>query len=205
MEWEREHQWHGWSAVPRGSGWLTYHSGEPERRHRGQFCCYHYSREFWGFLAAELDPLPFWKYVNYIHFTLFPACLVEEFMFGWKTWGRFHVFLSCSIHSKDFFCVVSFLCWTNTAYAAASWTPCLYLNDLDVGWGIFDLPQILMPMPPGTHVTSSVLDLGNYSTVIIDLPSADSTVLLKVLEDSWDRCKHDNIKTLFKQPPFSFY
>lgn len=37
-----------------------------------------------------------------------------------------------------------------------------------------------MPRPPGAQVSSSVLDLGNYSTIIIDLPSADSTVLLKV-------------------------
>lgn len=37
-----------------------------------------------------------------------------------------------------------------------------------------------MPRPSGARVTSSVLDLGNYSTMVIDLPSADSTVLLKV-------------------------
>lgn len=37
-----------------------------------------------------------------------------------------------------------------------------------------------MPRPPGARVTTSVLDLGNYSTLVFDLPSADSTVLLKV-------------------------
>lgn len=51
-----------------------------------------------------------------IYFALFPTCSVEEFMFSWKKWGRFHV----------------------TAHTAASETSCLYLNDLDVGWDIFD-------------------------------------------------------------------
>lgn len=32
-------------------------------------------------------------------------------------------------------------------------------------------------------MTSSVLDLGNFSTMVIDLPSADSTLLLKVQKD----------------------
>ncbi|XP_056899463.1 polycystic kidney disease protein 1-like 2 [Takifugu flavidus] len=41
--------------------------------------------------------------------------------------------------------------------------------------------EILMPSPAGTRVSSSILDLGNYSTMVIDLPSADSTVLLKMV------------------------
>lgn len=40
--------------------------------------------------------------------------------------------------------------------------------------------QILLPRPMETQVNTAVLDLGNYSTTAIDLPSADSTLVLKV-------------------------
>ncbi|KAF7216060.1 polycystic kidney disease protein 1-like 2 [Nothobranchius furzeri] len=40
--------------------------------------------------------------------------------------------------------------------------------------------EILLPRPAGEQVNTSVLDLRNYSTTAIDVPSADSTLLLKV-------------------------
>lgn len=40
--------------------------------------------------------------------------------------------------------------------------------------------QILLPKPVGEQVNISILDLGNYSTTIIDVPSADDVLLLKV-------------------------
>lgn len=40
--------------------------------------------------------------------------------------------------------------------------------------------QILLPRPVETQVNTAVLDLGNYSTTAIDLPTADSTLVLKV-------------------------
>lgn len=42
------------------------------------------------------------------------------------------------------------------------------------------VPQILLPRPDGGQMNTSVLDLGNHSTTAIDIPSADSTLLLKV-------------------------
>lgn len=51
---------------------------------------------------------------------------------------------------------------------------------LDLFSGIFRGSQILLPRPPGQQVNTSFLDLGNYSTVTIDLPSADTTLVLKV-------------------------
>ncbi|XP_007572505.1 polycystic kidney disease protein 1-like 2 [Poecilia formosa] len=41
--------------------------------------------------------------------------------------------------------------------------------------------EILLPRPAGEQVNTSVLDLGNYSTTAIDVPSADSTLLLKMV------------------------
>lgn len=41
--------------------------------------------------------------------------------------------------------------------------------------------QILLPRANGTQVNTAVLDLANFSTTVIDLPSGDSTLLLKVL------------------------
>ncbi|XP_037542039.1 polycystic kidney disease protein 1-like 2 [Nematolebias whitei] len=41
--------------------------------------------------------------------------------------------------------------------------------------------EILLPRPNGEQVNTSVLDLGNYSTTAIDIPSADSTLLLKMV------------------------
>ncbi|XP_043987289.1 polycystic kidney disease protein 1-like 2 [Gambusia affinis] len=41
--------------------------------------------------------------------------------------------------------------------------------------------EILLPRPAGEQVNTSVLDLGNSSTTAIDVPSADSTLLLKMV------------------------
>ncbi|KAM9710551.1 polycystin-1-like protein 2 [Menidia menidia] len=41
--------------------------------------------------------------------------------------------------------------------------------------------EILLPRDPGEPESSSVLDLGNYSTTVIDVPSADTTLVLKLL------------------------
>ncbi|CAB1450105.1 unnamed protein product [Pleuronectes platessa] len=41
--------------------------------------------------------------------------------------------------------------------------------------------EILLPTPDGSQVNTSVLDLGNYSTTIIEIPSADSTLVLKMM------------------------
>ncbi|CAG5865975.1 unnamed protein product [Menidia menidia] len=41
--------------------------------------------------------------------------------------------------------------------------------------------RILLPRDPGEPESSSVLDLGNYSTTVIDVPSADTTLVLKLL------------------------
>ncbi|XP_070832678.1 polycystin-1-like protein 2 [Chaetodon trifascialis] len=41
--------------------------------------------------------------------------------------------------------------------------------------------EILLPRPPGEQVNTSFLDLGNFSTMVIDLPSADTTLLLKMV------------------------
>ncbi|XP_076603671.1 polycystin-1-like protein 2 [Chaetodon auriga] len=41
--------------------------------------------------------------------------------------------------------------------------------------------EILLPRPPGEQVNTSFLDLGNFSTTVIDLPSADTTLLLKMV------------------------
>ncbi|XP_047457946.1 polycystic kidney disease protein 1-like 2 [Mugil cephalus] len=41
--------------------------------------------------------------------------------------------------------------------------------------------EILLPTPDGEQVNTSVLDLGNYSTTIIDIPSPDTTLVLKML------------------------
>ncbi|XP_062258132.1 polycystin-1-like protein 2 [Platichthys flesus] len=41
--------------------------------------------------------------------------------------------------------------------------------------------EIMLPTPVGGQVNTSVLDLGNYSTMIIDIPSADSTLVIKML------------------------
>ncbi|XP_061578916.1 polycystin-1-like protein 2 [Cololabis saira] len=41
--------------------------------------------------------------------------------------------------------------------------------------------EILLPRVIGGQVNSSVLDLGNYSTTIINIPSNDSTVILKMV------------------------
>lgn len=63
-----------------------------------------------------------------------------------------------------------------------------------------------MPSPAGTRVSSSVLDLGNYSTMVIDLPSADSTVLLKVHKQGDINCLNNGrcqyVSLLFKDGAF---
>ncbi|XP_071328687.1 polycystin-1-like protein 2 [Trachinotus anak] len=41
--------------------------------------------------------------------------------------------------------------------------------------------EILLPRPVGEQVNASVLDLGNFSTTVIDVPSADSTLVLKIV------------------------
>ncbi|KAL7385772.1 hypothetical protein ABVT39_028164 [Epinephelus coioides] len=41
--------------------------------------------------------------------------------------------------------------------------------------------KILLPRPVGEQVNTSVLDLGNYSTTIIDIPVADNTLVLKMV------------------------
>ncbi|XP_026231670.1 LOW QUALITY PROTEIN: polycystic kidney disease protein 1-like 2 [Anabas testudineus] len=41
--------------------------------------------------------------------------------------------------------------------------------------------EILLPKPVGEQVNISILDLGNYSTTIIDVPSADDVLLLKMI------------------------
>ncbi|KAG7235120.1 hypothetical protein INR49_025225 [Caranx melampygus] len=41
--------------------------------------------------------------------------------------------------------------------------------------------NILLPRPVGEQVNTSVLDLGNFSTTIIDVPSEDSTLVLKMV------------------------
>ncbi|XP_074514137.1 polycystin-1-like protein 2 [Sebastes fasciatus] len=41
--------------------------------------------------------------------------------------------------------------------------------------------KILLPRPVGEQVNTSVLDLGNYSTTVIDIPSADTTLVLKMV------------------------
>ncbi|XP_069554807.1 polycystin-1-like protein 2 [Brachyistius frenatus] len=41
--------------------------------------------------------------------------------------------------------------------------------------------EILLPRPVGEQVNTSVLDLGNFSTTVIDVPSADTTLLLKMV------------------------
>ncbi|KAM4731296.1 polycystin-1-like protein 2 [Anableps anableps] len=41
--------------------------------------------------------------------------------------------------------------------------------------------EILLPRPSGEQVNSSILDLGNFSTTAIEVPSADSTLLLKMV------------------------
>ncbi|XP_054909087.1 polycystic kidney disease protein 1-like 2 [Poeciliopsis prolifica] len=41
--------------------------------------------------------------------------------------------------------------------------------------------EILLPRPIGEQVNTSVLDLGNYSTIAIDVPSDDSSLLLKMV------------------------
>uniref|UniRef100_A0A3B4YES0 Polycystic kidney disease protein 1-like 2 n=1 Tax=Seriola lalandi dorsalis TaxID=1841481 RepID=A0A3B4YES0_SERLL len=41
--------------------------------------------------------------------------------------------------------------------------------------------EILLPRPVGEQVKTSVLDLGNFSTTVIDIPSADSTLVLKMV------------------------
>ncbi|KAK2839552.1 hypothetical protein Q5P01_013292 [Channa striata] len=41
--------------------------------------------------------------------------------------------------------------------------------------------EILLPRPDGEQVNISVLDLGNYSTTIIDVPSTDNILLLKMV------------------------
>ncbi|XP_028289475.1 polycystic kidney disease protein 1-like 2 [Parambassis ranga] len=41
--------------------------------------------------------------------------------------------------------------------------------------------EILLPRPAGEQVNTTVLDLGNYSTTIIDIHSADTTLLLKMV------------------------
>lgn len=59
-----------------------------------------------------------------------------------------------------------------------------------------------MPSPAGARVSSSVLDLGNYSTMVIDLPSADCTVLLKVHRRTLKNCSNNGrcqyVSLLFK-------
>ncbi|XP_022597025.1 polycystic kidney disease protein 1-like 2 [Seriola dumerili] len=41
--------------------------------------------------------------------------------------------------------------------------------------------EILLPRPVEEQVKTSVLDLGNFSTTVIDVPSADSTLVLKMV------------------------
>ncbi|XP_034430206.1 polycystic kidney disease protein 1-like 2 [Hippoglossus hippoglossus] len=41
--------------------------------------------------------------------------------------------------------------------------------------------EILLPRPVGGQVNTSVLDLGNHSTTIIDIPSADTTLVIKMV------------------------
>lgn len=41
-------------------------------------------------------------------------------------------------------------------------------------------PQIMLPRSVGEQVNTSLLDLRNYSTTNIDVPSADITLVLKV-------------------------
>ncbi|XP_054471700.1 polycystic kidney disease protein 1-like 2 [Anoplopoma fimbria] len=41
--------------------------------------------------------------------------------------------------------------------------------------------KILLPRPVGEQVNTSVLDLGNYSTTVINVPSADTTLVLKMV------------------------
>nr|XP_043906417.1 polycystic kidney disease protein 1-like 2 [Solea senegalensis] len=40
--------------------------------------------------------------------------------------------------------------------------------------------EILLPRPDGEQVNTLVLDLGNYSTMVIDIPSTDTTLVLKM-------------------------
>ncbi|XP_036065666.1 polycystic kidney disease protein 1-like 2 [Oryzias melastigma] len=49
----------------------------------------------------------------------------------------------------------------------------------------FFLRQIWLPRPAGEQVNTTVLDLGNYSTTIIDVPSADTSLVIK-MEPSLD-------------------
>uniref|UniRef100_UPI0037E779AE polycystin-1-like protein 2 n=1 Tax=Semicossyphus pulcher TaxID=241346 RepID=UPI0037E779AE len=44
-----------------------------------------------------------------------------------------------------------------------------------------DNVEIFLPRPVGEQVNTSVLDLGNYSTTVIDVPSADTTLVLKMV------------------------
>ncbi|XP_074551429.1 polycystin-1-like protein 2 [Halichoeres trimaculatus] len=41
--------------------------------------------------------------------------------------------------------------------------------------------EILLPRPVGEQVNTSILDLGNFSTAAIDIPSANNTLVLKML------------------------
>lgn len=50
---------------------------------------------------------------------------------------------------------------------------CIYYN-------IFYCSQILLPRLEGGQVNSTILDLGNYSTLMIDVPSPDITLVLKM-------------------------
>uniref|UniRef100_A0A8C5HGY6 Polycystic kidney disease 1 like 2a n=1 Tax=Gouania willdenowi TaxID=441366 RepID=A0A8C5HGY6_GOUWI len=45
---------------------------------------------------------------------------------------------------------------------------------------LFPCAQIYLPRPVGQEVITSVLDLANYSTIIIDIPFPNSTLLIKV-------------------------
>ncbi|KAM6955775.1 polycystin-1-like protein 2 [Lycodopsis pacificus] len=44
--------------------------------------------------------------------------------------------------------------------------------------------KILIPRPVGEQVNTSFLDLGNYSTMVINIPSADTTLVLKMVPSS---------------------
>ncbi|XP_031725951.1 polycystic kidney disease protein 1-like 2 [Anarrhichthys ocellatus] len=44
--------------------------------------------------------------------------------------------------------------------------------------------KILIPRPVGEQVNTSFLDLGNYSTTVINVPSADTTLVLKMVPSS---------------------
>lgn len=110
------------------------------------------------------------KYFNFIpSFTEIAATSSRKLLVWREHQIRFH---TSSVQSRKIFRLSSSISFKNVCFM------CFKANDKLTSGSV--CAQILLPRPAGEQVNVSVLNLANFSTTAIDVPSADDSLVLKV-------------------------